>query len=272
MPFRLARARRALRRVLPLRLRWLLGKRKTVIIVGIGSGWKGDAKGCEVWGVNKTYLNTVGLTRTYFFDRLWNCTDQSRETREEFVDILNAMDVPVYAKMPYPEIPKSRRYPIEAVMRYFDMVDGDGTPDIDKAYFTSTVAYMEAHAIYEGFESIILHRMYAFPTSLEYFHQKPGLDYFVGWARGSGIHVLISSDSHIAKPFPWQTGLYGYIEQKNEEMAHECLAGAAAAAMRIPAIFQWCPELGMSSNDDILRDSVMDWRDWNEINPTEKRK
>jgi hypothetical protein len=239
---------------------------KTVVLVGMGAPWEVDPEGRhEVWGVNKTYLKTPEEyhDRVYFFDRLFNTEDQTQEMREEFVRRLNDMPIRVLARQHYPEIPASERYPTEDVMRYFHMCDQEGNPDLKKAYFTSTITWMMAHAIYEGFETIILHRIYSMPGSFEYFGQKGCMEFFCGHALGRGIRILISSDSHLMRPFPWQSGLYGYIEQESEWTAQQMLASTAKAVMRLDRHFSWNPEMTLLQGTDPIA-AVKDVPAWDD--------
>jgi len=103
--------------------------------------------------------------------------------------------IPVYMLEAYPEIPMSKRYPIE------DVVDMLG----DKNDLTSTFALMMAFAILNEYERIYV---YGFNCAVdyEYKHQLPGAKAMVYFARGRGIEVIGPPESNIFKP----TKVYGY--------------------------------------------------------------
>ena len=69
----------------------------------------------------------------------------------------------------------------------------DGTP-----YFTSSIGMMLAWAIDQGYDWIGLYGI-DLASDVEYPHQRPNAEYFVGLARGMGKTVVISKSSAICK-------------------------------------------------------------------------
>ena len=57
---------------------------------------------------------------------------------------------------------------------------------------------------------IVMHRILTTPWIYEYWEQKPCLDYWMGRAQERGLQVVVSDDSVLGKPFPWQPRFYGY--------------------------------------------------------------
>lgn len=186
---------------------------KTCVIVGMIGPYEGPTpEGLEIWGCNKTYLHQKNFDRVYFLDDL-ECYENPEKNMEkkEFVDNLNALDIPIYAQKHYEEIPKSIELPVERMVSFF----GGGVNNRN-IHFTSTVAYMFAHAIYEEFEKIIIHRLFCYAKSYDYTDQKPNMDFWAGQAIARGVEVEISRDSHICKPFPWQAKFYGLERERPE--------------------------------------------------------
>lgn len=72
-------------------------------------------------------------------------------------------------------------------------------------YFTSTIGYMIAMAIAEGYTSIGLYGI-DLASDIEYPGQRPNSEYLVGVARGLGRTVTIASTSAMLKA----EGLYGF--------------------------------------------------------------
>ena len=70
-------------------------------------------------------------------------------------------------------------------------------------YFYSTISYMLALAIAEGFEEIGLWGIDLAHDS-EYEYQKPSAEYFLGIARGQGIKIYLPEQSALLK------GMYRY--------------------------------------------------------------
>lgn len=72
-------------------------------------------------------------------------------------------------------------------------------------YYTSTIGYMVADAILDGYSWIGLFGV-DLASDVEYPHQRPNSEYLVGIARGAGREVYISPTSAICKA----GNLYGY--------------------------------------------------------------
>lgn len=101
----------------------------------------------------------------------------------------------VYMGEPDKTIPNAVQYEREKLKEYFFGADPE--------FFTSSIALMTALAIYEGVDEIryfgvdMAHKM-------EYIEQRNGVEYFIGWARGSGktkVHLPASSPILKAKPY-----------------------------------------------------------------------
>ena len=189
---------------------------KKVIIVGSFAPYRDDPLGAEIWGVNFAYRHQQNVTRVYAADPMKGLIDLD----EGFVQDLNALDIPVYLQEEHPDVPKSRTYPLTEMLRVFF------NSDPEKAYFTSTIAYMFAHAIAEGYERIRMHRVLVGHLSDEFWAQKACLDFWLGVAEGRGIQVTVSGDSQLGKPYPWQPRLYGYQEGYQEILCNEIVKNA----------------------------------------------
>ncbi len=187
---------------------------KTVVLVGNYEGYTGPEK--DIWGVNRAYVKTPRLSRLYFFD---SPALMRHYGHEDFMQHAADLDIPVWATKHYEEIPLSKAFPIRAVEEHF------GLPESN---FTSTIAYMLAHAIYEGYEQIIIHKMLMSPGSLEYYCQKAGLDFWCGIAIGRGIALVKDRQSFLCAPHLWEPGLYGYqisdMAQEHSMILHKALA------------------------------------------------
>jgi hypothetical protein len=105
----------------------------------------------------------------------------------------------VYMADAYPEVPKSERYPYEAVAE----VCGD--------YWDSSVAYAVSLAIAEGAEEIGVYGVNMLATE-EYAYQRPNMEYLLGLAKGKGIKVHIPKCSPLLKfsGFAGYHGKYGW--------------------------------------------------------------
>jgi hypothetical protein len=113
---------------------------------------------------------------------------------------LRALCCPVYMIEPHPEVPDSVPYPKDEVLKVFP------------PYFTNSVSWILAHAILEGRPAIHLFGvdmgMVMNPGPEEFGEQRPSVEFFLGWARGAGIEVVIPKESDLLKT----NVLYGYEE------------------------------------------------------------
>ena len=179
-------------------------------------------EGTEVWGTTETYKGQANLDRVYFMDKL----DPHLQTGWENLEGLAHWGGKVYTLKHYAGIPKSVAYPIDDIIHEFE-----------KLYFTSSMSYMLAHAIYEKVDVINLHKVATLAASREYYHQKDCLDFWCGVALGRGIKVIVSPDSYLMKASPWCSTLYGYLVNEYEDYANLTLRPALVQAMAIPRSF-----------------------------------
>jgi hypothetical protein len=108
------------------------------------------------------------------------------------------------------DIPASQQFPREALQQFYSL---DGTPF---RYFTCSVCWLIALAIFEGFERIELWGFEVKATKPKYAFERPCIAYWVNEARKRGIEVWLPPE---LKPFtPDESGdpltytgpLYGY--------------------------------------------------------------
>lgn len=71
--------------------------------------------------------------------------------------------------------------------------------DFRHEYFTSTMAWLVALAIYEGYQEISLYGVDLLLLD-EYAEQKPCIEYWLGYAEGKGIKVNIQESSNLMRP------------------------------------------------------------------------
>lgn len=204
---------------------------RRVVLAGMYAPYPGPFEGVEVWGCNFAYKHQKGLTRLYAMDGV----DTFTAVDPNFIADVSALGIPVVLAQQHPEIENSQAYPLGSIMRQLFGVPSDSDYRA-RAYFTSTIAYMLADAIRMGFDEIKIHRILVLPPSAEYISQKACLEFLCGIAMGRGIKLLISADSNICKPAPWETGLYGY-EVPTSMDANNSIVSAVQAAMRLKTEF-----------------------------------
>lgn len=93
---------------------------------------------------------------------------------------LKSGDTPIiFMQDKYEDVPKSEKYPMDEIIQAF--------PEAQK-YFTSSVAYAIALAIYKQYERIEIYGV-EMATNTEYGHQRVGVAYWCGFGAGKGIDV-----------------------------------------------------------------------------------
>lgn len=108
------------------------------------------------------------------------------------------------------DIPGSERFPKEILQHYFSI---DGTPF---RYFTCSVCWFIALAIYEGFDRIELWGFQVKATKPAYAYERPCIAYWVDKARKAGIDVWLPPElkpftpDEIGDPAAYTGPLYGY--------------------------------------------------------------
>ena len=146
---------------------------RRIAIVGLGpSHDEVPYEKWEAWGVGWDAWAPRYARIFEMHDReLWE------QRGQDYIEKLNDADIPVYMQRRHIEIPKSTEYPLWQVAGEV----GD--------YFGSSPAYMIALAIYEEVDEI---GIWGVDLKDSYDHQKPNLEYLIGFARGRGIHVRVN--------------------------------------------------------------------------------
>lgn len=165
-------------------------------------------------------------------------------------------------------VPCSVRYPLDEVAAALLQGFRQGVERLSRRYFTSTVAYALALAIFQEYERILIYGV-EMGGDTEYQYQRPGVLFWVGLALGRGIEVEFVSGDEI-----WDVPLYGYdgiIEIKPDEFAEraEALRGLLNGMIDQRAGLE--KRLAERPNGDLSRaiDSLIDV--WDAIGDAEGR-
>lgn len=130
----------------------------------------------EVWGVNQVcemipHEACERITRLFAFDNM-----------PILIERMKATGIPICSWQDYAD----EEYPYDEIVSRFG---------ID--YFSNTIAYMIALAVYEGYERI---RLYGVDMALEeYKREMPSVEFWLGVAVGQGIKVEIGQGSSLFK-------------------------------------------------------------------------
>jgi len=174
---------------------------KKVAIVGTSMSWMKapyEDESVEIWGVNNGYVQLQGKRKTRWFDvhhlehrddgnwyRRWEPSFRGQKVND-YIEDLKKLECPVYMQQEWPEIPNSKRFPIEEVTKYFGM------------YITNSIAMQFAYALTQGFGEIQLWGI-DMSHGTEWAYQRPNCEYFIGMAIGLGVKVLVPDESDLLK-------------------------------------------------------------------------
>ena len=170
---------------------------KKVALIGFAESWKEapfNDPTVEIWGLNELWkyvprwdrwfelhdAETLGVTKR----------DLSEGEVKRHLDWLAAQPAwkPIYMQPAFCD----GRFPGAVPLPLDDLIDRFGR------YFTSTIGYMVAMAIRDGYDWIGLYGI-DLASDVEYRHQRANAEYLVGIARGMGKTVVISPSSAICK-------------------------------------------------------------------------
>lgn len=180
-------------RDLPGWAHWLARPEKKVAIVGFTQSRDEAPWGnpdWEIWACNNLHLH---LKPEQKWHRLLDLHDYQTISGDKAHEaFLRVADRPVMVWQPRPEWPTATAYPKDLVVEAFGR------------YFTNSISWMIALAIYEGATEIGVYGV-DMATGSEYANQRPSCEYFLGFAAGRGIKVTIPISSDLCKV----SALYG---------------------------------------------------------------
>lgn len=163
-----------------------------VVLIGKGRGWDGApacGNGQEIWGI--TQLN---LRRDVDLVIDMNDYTGNRWGAKESFEAAQSRNKAHHKEIPYVDL---RTYPYDDISK-----------DFDTDYFTSTIAYAIALAIFNGATEIDLYGV-TMEVESEYHYQKPCVDFWCGVAKGRGIKV-VSHGEHTTIMKSHDGKVYGY--------------------------------------------------------------
>ena len=176
-------------------LKKLRKENKSVAMVGFSSKHRHLAPlndpDIEIWGLNRLHQQSW-FTR---WDRMFQlhpisylekCRGMSEGDRDHYDWLTKKHDKPIFCQEKYKEFPSAVRYPIEDMRNKY----GD--------FYTSTLAYMMALALSEGFTHFELYG-YDMEAETEYRHQRDSAEYFIGLTEGLGNKVYLPKNSSLLK-------------------------------------------------------------------------
>lgn len=164
---------------------------KTVAIVGTSGSTRELApynnKEVDIWMFNDQVLNDWAKRTTLILKM--HKTETFLAVANRYTEFLATnVSIPVYMQDKTPEVTASISYPLEEIVSaYLPKFIRD---DEVIQYFTSSVCYAVALAIYQGYERIELYGV-DMANNTEYLYQRDGIALWFGIALGKGIEVYI---------------------------------------------------------------------------------
>ncbi len=168
-----------------------------IIIIGKGRGWQQAPMSGETWGVNDL-CSRRDVKLVFSMDDLEIQTSVVKSVKKIITEYTNRTKVPFVGLKKYDYLPESIVFPLE---------------EMHTDYFSCSISFMIAYAIYKGATQIDLYGCTLWGGS-EYAHQKPNVEYWIGYAQGKGIEVNIHGASNLLKSH--NNMIYGYDIKQGE--------------------------------------------------------
>lgn len=185
------------------KLKELRKKNKSVAMVGFSSNHRHltpfDDPNIQIWGLNRLhqqdwFTRSDRMFQLHPIKYLQKCIGLSDGDRKHYEWLTQEHPFPIYTQKKYDEFPASVKYPI------WEMRQKYGN------FFTSTLAYMMALALHEGYNHFELYG-FDMEANTEYKHQRDSTEYYIGLAEGLGCDVFLPSNCSLIKG---SLGMYAY--------------------------------------------------------------
>ena len=178
--------------------------KKSVILLGSGPEWQTCPYDREVWMVAKLAMmhKHKRIDRVFNMDQIDEMLTWKMEqfktlfTKDEFMAKMNTLAVPFITSFPEERIAHTQIFPLKEINERWGLT-----------YYTNTICFMIALALYEGYESISLYGV-AQGGQLEYMKERKGVEFWLGLAAGMGVKIEILTHSNLMRNDGDK--LYGY--------------------------------------------------------------
>ncbi len=162
-------------------------------IIGKGNTWVDAPMEEFSWGITQIYLRrpvNLVIDMNIYDDLRWGLKEKDDAERTRLKCLQNGI--------PYIDL---KNYPIQEMIEKFDT-----------DYFSSTVDYAIALALYQGYRDLHLYGITLFGDS-DYYRLKCGCDFWCGYGKGLGANITVHGNSRVMRTL--DNKVYGYDwEQK----------------------------------------------------------
>jgi hypothetical protein len=183
---------------------------RNIAIVGTGDGWQECPFDRESWVIAKSIMMKTPPKRIDMMfnmdplDEMASFDKHSRfravYTKEEFIKRINEIGVPFVTSKAHPDVKRSLEFPLKEVFRKYGVM-----------YFTNTISFMIAYAMYLGVDSIEFWGVNQ-AGAMEYLTERKGVEFWLGLAAGTGVRIEIKGNS----PLLHDPLVYGYRKTEGE--------------------------------------------------------
>lgn len=197
-------------------VKMVMERKKKVAIIGYTSSKDlapYDDPEFEIWGINDIYRYIPRFDRFFQLHRPESCDQEhkkhpERDNWEMNRAAISNMKCPVYLQEADPEIPQTIKFPLKEIIEMFAPYFIE--PEHAK-YFTNSISYLTAFAIYEGFEEIHIYGVDMAMAS-EFSQQRPSCEFWLGVAVGKGIIIHVPNQADLLKA----RFLYAYEDERKD--------------------------------------------------------
>lgn len=179
---------------------------RTVALFGFAEPTRGgiatsqaDAMWSVVWAYK--YKEIPRIDRLFEMHPIWlqaaSEKEEYQKVRDHYQWLKENQTIPIYMMENRYEIPRCVRYPIEQVWYLLPL-------ERQHSHFGSSVDYMMALAIYEGYQTIELYGI-EMGSETEYRYQRESFQYWVGQCDARGIKIVFPQNTILFKK-----KMYGY--------------------------------------------------------------
>ena len=188
----------------------------------------------EIWSLNRCYSYLKRWNRWYEVHQPELYTGKTGLREAGYIELLRKSNVPIYMQVPDPSVPQAVLFPKAEILEA-------GFRD----YFTTSIAYMLAHAAYEHKvlgQKIGQILMYGIDMAAysEYSYQRPCVEYWCGVLDGLGIENNGKLMLSVPRQSPTLKGP-GYGDHHYKylwEQANDLIMGAKSKQAQQAANFQ----------------------------------
>jgi len=168
----------------------------------------------EVWAMNDLYKFFPNLDRLFILHNIayHDGTITGKDINSGDIEDMKALNIPLIGPVAILEH-NIQEYPLREILETFNIHN----------FYMSSIDYMIALAIYEGYEKIKCIGCDFLELDYDHLPAKESVTFWVAFAMGRGIEVTISDGSDILKPRMGKSGNYSRDTYKKDSREYEYL-------------------------------------------------